>query len=102
VLLFVETALAGGTAASVTVRELDVDDDLEETPGDILLYVDEVDDRRYYPLVSEAVDNSGDAIASQYRSVPITTDSVQVEANGTVGEVVTVDIFYETAGDQRF
>jgi len=95
-----------GDQLALTVSEVDPadedDEDAEDTPGAMLLHVFETDDKVYYPRVAEVVDQDGAAIANEYVPVILGTTKVRIEVDGPALSTATVELFYETAGDQRF
>lgn len=92
----------GNSNPALTIRQLDEDEDGDETPGDILLYIESTDDRLYFPRVAYTVDQEGTAITDSYEPAAIGTEKVRVELDGAEDDAATVTLFYETAGDQRF
>jgi hypothetical protein len=98
----VDTTDASG-AASVTLRQIDTDDDDVDTPGDILLYADQVQTEPGFPRVAY-VDDAGVAISgSDGGRVLIRAKRVTVEVDGAVsGDIFVVYVYYETQGDLRF
>jgi len=95
-----------GDQLDLTVSELDEadedDEDAVDTPGAMLLHVFETEDRFYYVLGANAVDQDGEAVSGAYQGIPITVPKVRVEVDGPPGSIATVKVYYETAGDQRF
>jgi hypothetical protein len=94
----------GDSNPRLTVREVDSgDEDVpEETPGSILFYVERADDRFYYPVGTNGVDEVGVAVASLLTLIPINTNQVRVELVSRPDAAGTVYVYYKTAGDQRF
>jgi hypothetical protein len=88
---------------SVDVREIDIDDDDEETDGDLLFHVYQPrDGHAYYPQTG-TVDEAGAALATSGQPVRISTRKLRVDVSGgAVDDVVYVDVFTESPGDQRF
>lgn len=100
----------------LTIRELDVDDNSEESgepgydgeeyPGRQLFYLEQPDEKVYWTIETEsrdlAVDEDGTAVSAQYRAPVVNTAEVVCELVGMPGDSLTVGIIYETAGDQRF
>lgn len=89
---------------SVTVRQYeDVGDD-EFAPGDPIANISSPDDGRLYYPRDESVSSDGGTLSGEENAVPfVSTESVFVEVDGgTPGNEVTVDLYFQTAGDQRF
>jgi hypothetical protein len=90
---------------SVTVRPAeDIDEDNELTPGDPIAFISSPNDGAIYYPRDESVSSDGGALSGEENAIPfVSTESVFVEVDGgTPGNEVTVDLYFQTAGDQRF
>ena len=89
---------------SVVVYEIDdIDEDDDDTYGRRVFGVNEpVSGQMYYPRV-DSVDENGDSTSEENGIAFIGTQEVRVDAEGgTDAGTVTVDLYIQTAGDQRF
>lgn len=98
-----DSSQATRQATDYGLFELDVEgDDDEELEQTQLFATANPDDATVYPRVV-AVDSSGLATSAGYGRTRINTQQVRCRVNGGAsGDVYTVTLVYETAGDLRF